>query len=82
MTTASPPLNVTQLEDRLAQVAGAMGLPVARARVMLCTLVVSQMLPDGVAVKGGMASCVATPTRPTASPSPRPCGPSGSTTRG
>ncbi|QTX06202.1 nucleotidyl transferase AbiEii/AbiGii toxin family protein [Agromyces archimandritae] len=29
-------------------------MPVARARVMLCTLIVSQMLPDAVAVKGGM----------------------------
>lgn len=50
----TPPLNVTQLNDRLAQVAAALGIPVARARVMLCTLIVSQMLPDAVAIKGGM----------------------------
>lgn len=49
-----PPLNVTQLNDRLAQVATELDIPVARARVTLCTLIVSQMLPDAVAVKGGM----------------------------
>ena len=49
-----PPLNVTQLNARLAHVAAELGIPVARARVMLCTLIVSQMLPDAVAVKGGM----------------------------
>ena len=49
-----PPLNVTQLNARLAQAAAALGIPVARARVMVCTLIVSQMLPDAVAVKGGM----------------------------
>lgn len=54
MSEATPPLNVTQLNDRLAQVAGELGIPIARARVMLCTLIVSQMLPDAVAVKGGM----------------------------
>lgn len=47
-------LNVSQLNARLAQVAAERGIPVARARVMLCTLIVSQMLPDSVAVKGGM----------------------------
>ncbi|MGB3376879.1 MAG: nucleotidyl transferase AbiEii/AbiGii toxin family protein [Microbacterium sp.] len=50
----TPPLNVTQLNTRLAEVAGEYGIPVARARMMLCTLIVSQMLPDAVAVKGGM----------------------------
>jgi hypothetical protein len=49
-----PPLNITQLNDRVARVAAELGIPVARARVMLCTLVVSQMLPDAVTVKGGM----------------------------
>ncbi|MHA3722715.1 nucleotidyl transferase AbiEii/AbiGii toxin family protein [Leucobacter sp. HY1910] len=48
------PLNVTQLNERLAQVATGLGIPAARARVMLCTLIVSQMLPDAAAVKGGM----------------------------
>ncbi|WP_328743753.1 nucleotidyl transferase AbiEii/AbiGii toxin family protein [Gulosibacter sediminis] len=54
MSEVTPPLNVTQLNARLAQVAFELGIPVARARVMLCTLIVSQMLPDAVAVKGGM----------------------------
>lgn len=54
MSDVTSPLNVTQLNDRLAQVAGELGIPVARARVMLCTLIVSQMLPDAVAIKGGM----------------------------
>ncbi len=44
MNEIAPPLNVTQLNERLARVAAEMGIPVARARVMLCTLVVSQML--------------------------------------
>lgn len=54
MNKVSPPLNVTQLNERLAQGAADLSIPVARARVMLCTLVVSQMLPDNVAVKGWM----------------------------
>lgn len=54
MNEVTPPLNVTQLNERLDQVAMEMRIPVARVRVMLCTLVVSQMLPDAVAVKGGM----------------------------
>lgn len=54
VSEVTPPLNVTQLNSRLAQVAAKLSLPIARARVMLCTLIVSQMLPDAVAVKGGM----------------------------
>lgn len=54
MSEVTPPLNVTQLNDRLRQVAAELGIPIARARVMLCTLIVSQMLPDAAAVKGGM----------------------------
>lgn len=54
MNEASPPLNIAQLNERLVQVAAKMGIPVARARVMLCTLIVTQMLPDAVMVKGGM----------------------------
>lgn len=54
MTEVTPPLNIQQLNDRLAEVARSMRIPVARARVMLCTLAVSQMLPDAVAIKGGM----------------------------
>lgn len=50
----TPPLNVTQLNARLTEVARGVGIPVSRARVLLCALIVSQMLPDAVAVKGGM----------------------------
>lgn len=54
MSDVTPPLNVTQLNDRLSQVAAEPGIQVARARVVLCTLIVSQLLPDAVAIKGGM----------------------------
>jgi len=54
MNAVEPPLNVTQLNERLTRVASELGLPVARARVMLCTMIVSQMLPDAAVVKGGM----------------------------
>lgn len=54
MIDVEPPLNVPQLNQRLTEVAAGLRIPVARARVMLCTLIVSQMLPDAVAVKGGM----------------------------
>lgn len=54
MDELSPPLNVTQLNQRVVQVAREWGIPTARARRMLCTLIVSQMLPESVAVKGGM----------------------------
>ena len=54
VSEVTPPLNVTQLNARLTQAAAELGIPVARARVMLCTLIVSQMLPYAVAIKGGM----------------------------
>lgn len=54
MNEVTPPLNVTQLNARLAQVATTLNIPIARARAMLCTLIVSQMLPETVSVKGGM----------------------------
>jgi hypothetical protein len=54
MSNERPPLNVAQLNARVAHVATELTMPAARARLMLCTLVVSQMLPDAVAIKGGM----------------------------
>lgn len=54
MSIPTPPLNLAQLNNRLEYVAGKHGITVARARLMLCTLVVSQLLPDAVAIKGGM----------------------------
>lgn len=35
MSDVTPPLNATQLNERLAQAAAEMGIPIARARVML-----------------------------------------------
>ena len=61
MSIATPPLNVAQLNRRLEDVARRYGVTVARARLMLCTLIVSQMLPDAVAVKGGMGVKLALP---------------------
>lgn len=54
MSTVTPPLNIAQLDNRLQDVARDLGVPIARARLMLCTLIVSQMLPETVAIKGGM----------------------------
>lgn len=54
MSAVTPPLNIAQLNRRLADVAREQGVTIARVRLMLCTLVVSQMLPDAVAIKGGM----------------------------
>lgn len=54
MNPASPPLNWAQLNARMDESARDLGVPVARVRRMLCTLIVTQMLPEAVAVKGGM----------------------------
>lgn len=54
MKAVTPPLNIAQLNRRLADIAREQRATIARVRLMLCTLVVSQMLPDAVAIKGGM----------------------------
>lgn len=54
MSPVAPPLNVAQLNARMDEASRDLGVPVARVRRMLCTLIVTQMLPDSVAVKGGM----------------------------
>lgn len=54
MSAAAPPLNTAQLNARIEEVSRELGVPSARVRLMLCTLIVSQMLPDAVAIKGGM----------------------------
>lgn len=41
-------------EERLVSIAEAMGIPVERARRLLGAVIVAQMLPAGVAVKGGI----------------------------
>lgn len=45
MNTATPPLNFAQLNTPVEEAARDLGVPVARVRRMLCTLIVSQMLP-------------------------------------
>lgn len=54
MSTNNPALNIAQLDARLEEASRILGVPTARVRRMLCTLVVSQMLPDAVVIKGGM----------------------------
>lgn len=54
MSAVTPATTIAQLNTRLEGVAREFGVPIARARRMLCTLIVSQMLPDAVAIKGGM----------------------------
>ena len=53
MKSEAPPLIIAQLNQLLNELSGDLGIPVARVRRMLCTLVVSQMLPDAVVVNGG-----------------------------
>lgn len=43
-----------ELDERVAAIAGALDIPVQRARVLISSVVVAQMLPDGVVVKGGI----------------------------
>lgn len=54
MSAAAPPLNTAQLNTRMEETSREFGVPSARVRRMLCTLIVSQMLPDAVVIKGGM----------------------------
>ena len=54
MSGVIPPKNIAQLEQRLQEVSAARGITVARSRLMLTTLVVSQMLPEFTVIKGGM----------------------------
>ncbi|MFE4198091.1 hypothetical protein ACFRJ9_19730 [Paenarthrobacter sp. NPDC056912] len=54
MSAAAPPLNTVQLNARPEEASRDLGVSSARVRRMLRTLIVSQMLPDAVAIKGGM----------------------------
>lgn len=49
-----PPLNIVQLEERIAAIADALDVPTDRARVYVCSVIVAQMLPAGTVVKGGI----------------------------
>lgn len=50
----APPITRIELEERVAAIAGALDIPVQRATVLVKSVVVAQMLPDGVVVKGGI----------------------------
>jgi hypothetical protein len=50
----TPPLTIAQLDERLEEASRELGVPIARVRRMLCTLIASQMLPRAVVIKGGM----------------------------
>lgn len=54
MTYTNPPLSLAQLNQRVQDLAEQHGVTAARIRLMMCTLVVSQLLPDSVVIKGGM----------------------------
>ena len=54
MIPVAPALTIAQLNARMEEASQKLGVPIARVRRMLCTLIISQMLPDAVAVKGGM----------------------------
>jgi hypothetical protein len=49
-----PPVTRVQLDERVAAIAGALDVPVDRARVLVSHIVVAQMLPQGAVVKGGI----------------------------
>jgi hypothetical protein len=48
------PTNLQQLDGRLAVMAKLLGVSAARIRVLVSSLVVAQMLPEGCVVKGGI----------------------------
>lgn len=54
MKHSDPPLNIAQLNARLEEASREFGVPITRIRRILCTLIVSQMLPEAVTIKGGM----------------------------
>ncbi|XVU26013.1 hypothetical protein ACQPZJ_02835 [Actinoplanes sp. CA-054009] len=54
MTFDGPPVTIQQLEQRVAAIAGGFGVAVSRARVLVSSIVVTQMLPAGTFVKGGI----------------------------
>ena len=49
-----PPLNQAQLDRRLGQIATIVGIPTARARSLMASGIVAQLLPDDMFIKGGI----------------------------
>lgn len=50
-----PPLNLAQLNHRVADIADALMVPEARIRQLLGTVIITQLLPSGTSIKGGMS---------------------------
>ncbi len=51
---SGPPVTRQDLDVRVAAIAEALDTEIRRARMLVSSVVVAQMLPEGVAVKGGM----------------------------
>ncbi len=49
-----PPLNQAQLDRRLGQIATIVGIPTARARSLVASGIVAQLLPEDMFIKGGI----------------------------
>lgn len=56
LAAAPAPQTQADLDRRVRAVAGCLGIPEQRARRLLAAVVVAQMLPDGVMVKGGIGA--------------------------
>ena len=54
LTFDGPPTNLQQLEERVAAIADALHITRRRARVLVSSVIVAQMLPAGTLVKGGI----------------------------
>lgn len=51
---AGPPLNLAQLNQRVADIAAALMVPESRVRQLLGAAIIAQLLPSGTSIKGGM----------------------------
>ncbi|KZS60426.1 nucleotidyl transferase AbiEii/AbiGii toxin family protein [Mycobacterium pseudokansasii] len=47
-------MNLVQFDDRVEAIAGALDIPIDRARMLIGSVIVAQMLPDEAVVKGGI----------------------------
>lgn len=51
---AGPPLNLAQLNQRVADIAHVLRVPESRVRQLLGAVIIAQLLPSGTSIKGGM----------------------------
>lgn len=49
-----PPLNLAQLNQRVADIADVLRVPESRVRQLLGAVIIAQLLPSGTSIKGGM----------------------------